>query len=47
MKDAYDIIILGSGFAGSLMSKIAARLGHSVLLIERGRHPRLHRRRHR
>src|SRR2546423_6139297 len=40
MKDSYDIVILGSGFAGSLMAMIATRLGRSVLLIERGRHPR-------
>src|SRR5258706_13581068 len=40
MKNTFDIAILGSGFAGSMMSMIAARLGQSVLLIERGRHPR-------
>jgi tetracycline 7-halogenase / FADH2 O2-dependent halogenase len=35
-----DIAIIGSGFAGSLMAMIARRLGFSVVLIERGRHPR-------
>jgi len=40
MKNTFDIAILGSGFTGSLMSMVATRLGHSVLLIERGRHPR-------
>ena len=36
----YDIAIVGSGFAGSLMAMIAQRLGLSALLVERGRHPR-------
>lgn len=36
----YDIAIAGSGFGGSLLAMIARRLGHSVVLIERGRHPR-------
>jgi tetracycline 7-halogenase / FADH2 O2-dependent halogenase len=36
----YDIAIVGSGYAGSLMAMIARRLGHSVLLLERDRHPR-------
>jgi FADH2 O2-dependent halogenase len=37
----YDIAIVGSGFAGSLLAMIAHRLGRSVVLIERGRHPRV------
>src|SRR5215475_13207262 len=36
----YDIAVVGSGFAGSLMAMIARRLGLSVVLLERGRHPR-------
>lgn len=40
MKKDYDIIVAGSGFAGSLMAMIARRLGRTVALIERGRHPR-------
>lgn len=40
MTHAYDIAILGSGFGGSLMSMVAHRLGLSVLLVERGTHPR-------
>jgi tetracycline 7-halogenase / FADH2 O2-dependent halogenase len=36
----YDIAIAGSGFAGSLMAMIARRLGFSVVMLERGRHPR-------
>ncbi len=37
----YDIAIFGSGFAGSVMAMIARRLGLSVLLLEKGRHPRV------
>jgi len=37
----YDIAIVGSGFGGSLLAMIAHRLGRSVVLIERGRHPRV------
>jgi FADH2 O2-dependent halogenase len=40
MSDRYDIAIIGSGFAGSLLAMIARRLGRSVLLLERGKHPR-------
>jgi tetracycline 7-halogenase / FADH2 O2-dependent halogenase len=36
----YDIAVAGSGFAGSLVAMIARRLGKSVILLERGRHPR-------
>jgi FADH2 O2-dependent halogenase len=36
----YDIAVVGSGFAGSLIAMIAKRLGHSVVLIEKGKHPR-------
>jgi tetracycline 7-halogenase / FADH2 O2-dependent halogenase len=37
---ACDLAVVGSGFGGSLLSMIAARLGLRVILIERGRHPR-------
>jgi len=37
----YDIAVIGSGFAGSLMAMIAKRLGLSVVLLERGKHPRV------
>ena len=37
----YDLAIVGSGYAGSLMAMIARRLGLSVLLLERGSHPRV------
>lgn len=40
MSADYDIAVVGSGFAGSLIAMIARRLGKSVLLVERGRHPR-------
>jgi len=37
----YDIAVIGSGFAGSLMAMIAQRLGLRVVLLERGKHPRV------
>jgi FADH2 O2-dependent halogenase len=40
MQADFDIAVIGSGFAGSLMAMIARRLGRSVVLLERGRHPR-------
>lgn len=40
MSELFDIAVIGSGFAGSLFAMIAKRLGRSVVLIERGRHPR-------
>jgi FADH2 O2-dependent halogenase len=41
LADTYDIAVVGSGFAGSLMAMIARRLGYSVVLIEQGKHPRI------
>ena len=41
MTARYDIAIVGSGFAGSLLAMIAHRLGRSVVLLERRRHPRV------
>ena len=40
MQSAFDIAVVGSGFAGSLMAAIARQLGHSVVLLEKGKHPR-------
>jgi FADH2 O2-dependent halogenase len=40
MRADFDIAVVGSGFAGSLMAMIARRQGRSVLLLERARHPR-------
>lgn len=36
----YDVIILGSGIAGSMLGAILARNGASVLLLDSGSHPR-------
>ncbi len=40
MKTDFDITVIGSGFGGSLLSMIARRMGLSVLLLEKGEHPR-------
>src|SRR5213076_1690589 len=40
MNSDFDIAVIGSGFGGSLVAMIARRLGRSVILLERGRHPR-------
>src|SRR5579871_7036437 len=37
---SYDLAIVGSGFGGSLLAMVARRLGLSVVLLERGKHPR-------
>ena len=37
---ASDVLIIGSGFSGSLLAMILARQGMSVTLIDRGKHPR-------
>jgi tetracycline 7-halogenase / FADH2 O2-dependent halogenase len=37
---SFQIVVIGSGFAGSLIAMMARRLGLSTALIERGRHPR-------
>ena len=36
----FDVAVLGSGFAGSLAAILCRRAGRSVILIERGAHPR-------
>ena len=36
----FQVVVVGSGFAGSLVAMIAHRLGLSTALVERGRHPR-------
>src|SRR5437763_7363667 len=36
----FDLAIAGSGFGGSLAAMVGRRLGLSVLLLERGTHPR-------
>ena len=40
MEHEADIAVVGGGFGGALMAMVARRLGPSVVLIERGRHPR-------
>jgi FADH2 O2-dependent halogenase len=39
-REHFDLAVIGSGFAGSLMSMAARSLGLSVVMIERGKHPR-------
>jgi tetracycline 7-halogenase / FADH2 O2-dependent halogenase len=41
LTDKFDLAVIGAGFGGSLMAMIAHRLGLSVVLLERGRHPRV------
>ena len=41
MTERFDVAVLGSGFAGSLMAMIAQQLGLRVVLLERGHHPRM------
>ena len=40
MSADFDIAVIGSGFGGSLLALIVRRLGRSVVLLERGQHPR-------
>jgi len=40
MTTDYDLTIIGSGYGGSILAMVARRLGLSVLLLEKGRHPR-------
>lgn len=40
MNADFDLAVIGSGFAGSLVAMMARRVGKSVILLERGRHPR-------
>ena len=40
LRRKFDLAIVGSAFGGSLLASIACRMGRSVLLIEKGCHPR-------
>lgn len=40
MTERFDVAIVGSGFAGSLLARVLAVLGYGVVLLERGTHPR-------
>lgn len=41
MNERFDLAIVGAGFAGSILAMIAQKLGLRVILLERGRHPRM------
>ena len=36
----YDVAIIGSGFAGTILARVLHQQGQRVLLLEKGRHPR-------
>ncbi len=38
--DRFDVVIVGSGFAGTILARVLNRRGMKVLLLERGQHPR-------
>ena len=38
--DSCEVVIIGSGFAGSLLARVLAVLGYDVVLLDRGTHPR-------
>lgn len=40
MPARFDVAIVGSGFAGSILARILTRRGRRVVLIDRDRHPR-------
>ena len=40
MSPSFDVVILGSGFAGSLLGLLLRKRGLSVLVIDRQKHPR-------
>jgi tetracycline 7-halogenase / FADH2 O2-dependent halogenase len=40
MRSDFDLVIIGSGFSGSLLAMIARRAGRSVMLLDRSSHPR-------
>ena len=40
MLSKVDHVVVGSGFAGSLVARILSKAGRSVLLLDRARHPR-------
>jgi len=39
-EERFDVAILGSGLGGAMLAAILAKQGHSVLLLEKGIHPR-------
>jgi FADH2 O2-dependent halogenase len=40
LSSTYDLAVIGSGFGGSILAMCVARMGHSVILLEKGSHPR-------
>ncbi len=40
MTGAFDLAVVGSGFAGTLLAAAARKLGRTVVLLEKGTHPR-------
>ena len=40
MTESCEVAIVGSGFAGSLLARVLAKIGYEVVLLERGAHPR-------
>lgn len=40
MQAQYDIVIVGSGIAGSTLALVLGRIGCRVLVVEKARHPR-------
>ncbi|HLE84590.1 MAG TPA: FAD-dependent oxidoreductase, partial [Thermoanaerobaculia bacterium] len=40
MTERFDVAVVGSGFAGSILARALALRGLRVALLERGRHPR-------
>ena len=40
MRRACEVVVVGSGFAGSLIARVLAVQGYDVVLLERGSHPR-------
>lgn len=40
MKTLYDVAIIGSGFAGTILARVLRQQGQQVLVLEKGRHPR-------
>lgn len=42
MRDAYDVVVIGGGPAGSTAASLVAQSGRSTLLVEREKFPRFH-----
>lgn len=40
MTERFDLAVVGSGFGGALLAAIARRIGLTVVLLEKGSHPR-------